>query len=75
MPRKIRPKYGIDPVQQVPAFFFIESEIERLLRLLRPVSQSHDAVIAKRSIGAHISLASGPESSKAYSRRAECRVG
>jgi hypothetical protein len=33
MPRKIRPKYGIDPVQEVSAFSFTEAEISRLLAL------------------------------------------
>ena len=48
MPRKIGPKYGIDPVQQVPAFSFTESEIERLLNALRLVRESYrDAVVAR----------------------------
>src|ERR1700730_10280059 len=37
MPKKIRPKYGIDPVQPVPLFSFTEREIERLLNALAPV--------------------------------------
>ena len=34
MPKKIRPKYGIDPVQAVPSFSFNEDEVERLLNAL-----------------------------------------
>jgi hypothetical protein len=30
MPRKISPKYGIDPVQEVPLFSFTDAQIERL---------------------------------------------
>jgi hypothetical protein len=33
MPRKIRPKYGIDPVQEVPAFSFTDAQIEHLFAL------------------------------------------
>jgi hypothetical protein len=33
MPRKIRPKYGIDPVQAVPTFSFTDAQIECLFAL------------------------------------------
>ena len=34
MPRKIKPKYGIDPVQEVPTFSFTDTEIIQLFETL-----------------------------------------
>jgi len=47
MPRKIRPKYGIDPVQEVLAFSFADTEIERLFNALAPVKGNRDDVIPR----------------------------
>jgi hypothetical protein len=45
MPRKIRPKYGIDPVQEVPAFSFNDTEAERALNALGALKANRDDVI------------------------------
>jgi hypothetical protein len=47
MRRKIGPKYGIDPVQEVPAFSFADTEIERLFNALAPVKGNRDDIIAR----------------------------
>jgi hypothetical protein len=47
MPRRTRPKYGIDPVQNVSAFSFAESQIERLLGALPSVRGKHDEIVAR----------------------------
>jgi hypothetical protein len=47
MPRKIRPKYGIDPVQEVPAFSFTDTEIECFLNALPSVRVNRDVIIAR----------------------------
>jgi hypothetical protein len=36
MPRKIWPKYGIDPVQEVPTFSFTHEQIDLLINALVP---------------------------------------
>jgi hypothetical protein len=46
MPKKIRPKYGIDAVQEVPAFSFSDAEIERLFNALAPVKGDRHEIIA-----------------------------
>jgi hypothetical protein len=46
MPRKIRPKYGIDPVQEVPAFSFTDAQIEHLFKALAPVKGDREQIIA-----------------------------
>lgn len=47
MPRKIRPKYGIDPVQEIPPFSFADTAIERLLIALGPVNGNREDIIAR----------------------------
>jgi hypothetical protein len=47
MPRKTKPKYGIDPVQKVPAFSFDATEVERLLDALGPVKGKPDDIVAR----------------------------
>jgi hypothetical protein len=47
MPRKIRPKYGIDPTQKVPDFSFTRAEKERLLKALNPVNGGPDEIIER----------------------------
>jgi hypothetical protein len=44
MPRKIRPKYGIDPVQKVSAFSFTEAQISHLLALAPGQGDSREIV-------------------------------
>jgi hypothetical protein len=47
MPRKTRPKYGICPVQEVPAFAFTEAEIELLFNALPSVKGNRNDIIAR----------------------------
>ena len=47
MPRKIRPQYGIDPVQEVSAFSFTDEQRERLFNVLRSVKSNRDDIIAE----------------------------
>jgi hypothetical protein len=46
MPRKISPKYGIDPVQEVLTFSFTDAQIERLFKTLAPVKGDREQIIA-----------------------------
>jgi hypothetical protein len=47
MPKKIRPKYGSDPVQRVPAFSFTNDQIDRLFQALGPVQRNHAEIVAR----------------------------
>jgi hypothetical protein len=47
MPRKIRPKYGIDPVQEVPTFSFTDAQIEHLFNALAPVKGDRGEIITQ----------------------------
>jgi hypothetical protein len=47
MPRRIRPKYGIDPVQKVPAFSFTHDQIDLLFRALAPVQGDHAEIVPR----------------------------
>jgi hypothetical protein len=47
MPRKIRPKYGIDPVQEVPVFSFTDTDTERLLNALPSARVNRDVIIVR----------------------------
>jgi hypothetical protein len=49
MPRKVRPKYGIDPVQEVRPFSFEPAEIELLLDALPCTTGNRDHIAAKLS--------------------------
>jgi hypothetical protein len=48
MPKKMRPKYGVDPVQEIPALSFTEEETVHLLNELGVCSEtSREIVIAR----------------------------
>jgi hypothetical protein len=47
MPRRIRPKYGIDPVQEVAAFSFNDTEAKRVLDALGTPKAHRDDIIAQ----------------------------
>jgi hypothetical protein len=47
MPRKITPKYGIDPVQQILPFSFTSAGIEKLFAALQPMKGDRDEIIAQ----------------------------
>jgi hypothetical protein len=47
MPKKITPKYGIDPVQEVPAFCFTDAQIEQLFDALRPAKGDRHEIMAQ----------------------------
>ena len=49
MPRKIGPKYGIDPVQRVRPFMFSDQQKEQLLEKLAPVKGDRAEIIARLS--------------------------
>lgn len=46
MPRKIRPKYAIDPTQRVQDFSFTDAQIQQLFRALAPVNSDRKEMIA-----------------------------
>jgi hypothetical protein len=46
MPRQIKPKYGTDPVQKVPAFSFTNDGIDRLFKALGPVQPDQAEIVA-----------------------------
>jgi hypothetical protein len=46
MPRKIKPKYGIDPVQEVAPFSFTDAQIERLFNALPSGDKNREDVVA-----------------------------
>jgi hypothetical protein len=47
MPRKIRAKYGIDPVQRVEPFSFTDAQIDRLIETLPPTKSNRADFIAQ----------------------------
>jgi len=47
MPRKIRPRYGIDPVQEVQPFAFTDAQIECLFATLGPAKGGRHEIIAQ----------------------------
>jgi hypothetical protein len=47
MPRQIKPRYGIDPVQKVPPLSFKNDEIDRLFKALAPVQGDHAEIVAR----------------------------
>ncbi len=47
MPRKIKPKYGIDPTQKVNPFSFTNPEIGRLIDALAPMKGNRKEIIAQ----------------------------
>jgi len=47
MPKKITPKYGIDPVQEVPAFSFTDAQIKQLFDALGPAKGGRHEIIAQ----------------------------
>ena len=49
MPRKIRPRYDIDPVQEVPEFSFTDAQIEQLFKALPSVKSDREVIKAKRA--------------------------
>jgi hypothetical protein len=49
MPRKVSPKYGIDPLQEVRPFSFESPQIELLVDLLQCTTGNHHAIVAQLS--------------------------
>lgn len=47
MPRKTNPKYGVDPVQEVPPFSFTEVQMKQLLTALSVVKGDRADIIAQ----------------------------
>jgi len=47
MPRKIRPRCDIDPVQEVPEFSFTDAQIEQLFKALPSVKSDREVIKAK----------------------------
>jgi hypothetical protein len=47
MPAKIRPRYGIDSVQEVPAFSFADTEIDRLFEALLPARGTRADIVVR----------------------------
>jgi hypothetical protein len=47
MPKKIRPKYAVDPVQAVSSFSFNEQEVEPLLNAHPPVEVDRNLIIRR----------------------------
>jgi hypothetical protein len=47
MPKKVRPKYGIDPVQEISPFSFANADIARLLNALAPIKGEHGDIITR----------------------------
>jgi hypothetical protein len=47
MPKKIKPKYVIDPVQEVMAFAFTDAQIALLIETLAPVKEGYREIMAQ----------------------------
>jgi hypothetical protein len=47
MPRRIRPKDGVDPVQEVLEFSFTETDIEHLFNALGPAKSDRHEIIGQ----------------------------
>jgi hypothetical protein len=47
MPAKIRPRYGIDPVQEVTAFSFADTEIDKVFEALSPARGTRADIVLR----------------------------